>query len=167
MTQCDSVNSGIYLFQRNLRICIALLVTAANVPYNTKRQHFCFSVVRAETTEDVAGAAESVQNLGAPPRAVSPPSQERGSYKKLGLTKEVLAAHTQKEEQAFLYRIKERRGLAALQVNCSHTLDHQRDEITTDGTTKHQFALLLIISTLICLCSIKTQTKQHDVVLHK
>ncbi|XP_017278031.1 period circadian protein homolog 2 isoform X2 [Kryptolebias marmoratus] len=90
----------------------------------------------SEITEDVAGAgeaAESIHNLGAPPRAVSPPSQEREPYKKLGLTKEVLAAHTQKEEQAFLYRIKELRGLAAFQANCSQTLDHQRDEITTDA----------------------------------
>ncbi|XP_037538190.1 period circadian protein homolog 2 [Nematolebias whitei] len=87
----------------------------------------------SETTEDVAGAAESIQNLGAPPRAVSPPSQEREPYRKLGLTKEVLAAHTQKEEQAFLYRIKELRGLAALQANCSHTPDHHRDEIITDA----------------------------------
>lgn len=135
---------GIYLFQCNLLICIALLVTTANMPYNTKRHHCCLTVFHAETTEDVAGAAESIQNLSAPPRAVSPPSQERESYKKLGLTKEVLAAHTQKEEQAFLYRVKQLRGLATLQANCSHTPDHQRDEITADGTTKHQLAGSLI-----------------------
>uniref|UniRef100_A0A8C4DAK2 Period circadian protein homolog 2 n=1 Tax=Dicentrarchus labrax TaxID=13489 RepID=A0A8C4DAK2_DICLA len=63
-------------------------------------------------------AVESCQNLGAPPpSAVSPPSQERESYKKLGLTKQVLAAHTQKEEQAFLFRFKELRGLTALKAN--------------------------------------------------
>uniref|UniRef100_A0A8C7WPB2 Period circadian protein homolog 2 n=1 Tax=Oryzias sinensis TaxID=183150 RepID=A0A8C7WPB2_9TELE len=38
----------------------------------------------------------------APVSVVSPPSQEKEAYKRLGLTKQVLAAHTQKEEQAFL-----------------------------------------------------------------
>uniref|UniRef100_A0A3B3U1R8 Period circadian protein homolog 2 n=1 Tax=Poecilia latipinna TaxID=48699 RepID=A0A3B3U1R8_9TELE len=53
------------------------------------------------------------------PRPVSPPSQEMESYKKLGLTKQVLAAHTQKEEQAFLCRIQELRGLAPHKANSS------------------------------------------------
>uniref|UniRef100_A0A7N8WQJ7 Period circadian protein homolog 2 n=1 Tax=Mastacembelus armatus TaxID=205130 RepID=A0A7N8WQJ7_9TELE len=65
----------------------------------------------SEIIEDAAGGgetAESSQNPGAPSCAVSPPSQERESYKKLGLTKQVLAAHTQKEEQAFLCRFKDK-----------------------------------------------------------
>ncbi|MEQ2164633.1 hypothetical protein GOODEAATRI_008597 [Goodea atripinnis] len=52
---------------------------------------------------------ESSQNLTAP-HPVSPPSQEMESYKKLGLTKQVLAAHTQKEEQAFLCRPRKLEG---------------------------------------------------------
>uniref|UniRef100_A0A8C4DBH9 Period circadian protein homolog 2 n=1 Tax=Dicentrarchus labrax TaxID=13489 RepID=A0A8C4DBH9_DICLA len=95
----------------------------------------------SEIIEDIPGtgeAVESCQNLGAPPpSAVSPPSQERESYKKLGLTKQVLAAHTQKEEQAFLFRFKELRGLTALKANCSQYLERQREQITSDGTSDH------------------------------
>uniref|UniRef100_A0A8C4DEF6 Period circadian protein homolog 2 n=1 Tax=Dicentrarchus labrax TaxID=13489 RepID=A0A8C4DEF6_DICLA len=91
----------------------------------------------SEIIEDIPGtgeAVESCQNLGAPPpSAVSPPSQERESYKKLGLTKQVLAAHTQKEEQAFLFRFKELRGLTALKANCSQYLERQREQITSDA----------------------------------
>uniref|UniRef100_A0A7N8YFM0 Period circadian protein homolog 2 n=1 Tax=Mastacembelus armatus TaxID=205130 RepID=A0A7N8YFM0_9TELE len=87
----------------------------------------------SEIIEDAAGGgetAESSQNPGAPSCAVSPPSQERESYKKLGLTKQVLAAHTQKEEQAFLCRFKELRGLAELKANCSQHLARQKEQIT-------------------------------------
>ncbi|XP_035526404.1 period circadian protein homolog 2 isoform X1 [Morone saxatilis] len=91
----------------------------------------------SEIIEDIPGTGEVVessQNLGAPPpSAVSPPSQERESYKKLGLTKQVLAAHTQKEEQAFLYRFKELRGLTALKANCSQYLERQREQIASDA----------------------------------
>ncbi|KAK2822419.1 hypothetical protein Q5P01_022484 [Channa striata] len=90
----------------------------------------------SEMTEDVAGAgetAESSHNNAAPSCAVSPSSQERESYKKLGLTKQVLAAHTQKEEQAFLYRFREFRSLTALKANCSQHLDQQREQATTDA----------------------------------
>ncbi|XP_041805937.1 period circadian protein homolog 2 isoform X2 [Chelmon rostratus] len=91
----------------------------------------------SEIIEDVPGTGETVetsQNLGAPPPcAVSPPSQERESYKKLGLTKQVLAAHTQKEEQAFLYRFRELRGLTALKANCSQYLERQKEQIASDA----------------------------------
>ncbi|KAM4728951.1 period circadian protein homolog 2 isoform 2-T3 [Anableps anableps] len=86
----------------------------------------------SEITEDVPVAGElpeSSQNINAP-HPVSPPSQEMESYKKLGLTKQVLAAHTQKEEQAFLCRIRELRGLTPNKASCSPTLDQQRDERT-------------------------------------
>ncbi|KAM9350089.1 period circadian protein homolog 2 [Symphorus nematophorus] len=85
----------------------------------------------SEIIEDVPGTGETVessQNPGAPP-----PSQERESYKKLGLTKQVLAAHTQKEEQAFLYRFRELRGLTALKANCSQFLERRREQITNDA----------------------------------
>ncbi|CAK6966868.1 period circadian protein homolog 2 isoform X4 [Scomber scombrus] len=81
--------------------------------------------------------AESSKNSGVP-SAVSPPSQERESYKKLGLTKQVLAAHTQKEEQAFLYRFKELRGLTALKANCSQYLERQREQIVSDAVPAAQ-----------------------------
>lgn len=69
----------------------------------------------------------------APPSAVSPPSQEREAYKKLGLTKQVLAAHTQKEEQAFLNRFRELRGVHAFKADCSLYLERQKAQQTSDG----------------------------------
>ncbi|XP_043989702.1 period circadian protein homolog 2 isoform X5 [Gambusia affinis] len=88
--------------------------------------------ISEEITEDVPVAGdmpESSQNINTP-RPVSPPSQEMESYKKLGLTKQVLAAHTQKEEQTFLCRIRELRGLTPHKANGSLPLDQQRDERT-------------------------------------
>ncbi|KAM8849852.1 period circadian protein homolog 2 isoform 2-T3 [Spinachia spinachia] len=92
--------------------------------------------VPEEIIEDVHGTGEPVessQNSRAPLSVVSPPSQERESYKKLGLTKQVLAAHTQKEEQTFLYRVRELRGLTALKENCSQYLERQREQIASDA----------------------------------
>ncbi|XP_054623012.1 period circadian protein homolog 2 isoform X2 [Dunckerocampus dactyliophorus] len=87
----------------------------------------------SEIIEDVSGAGEtgeSAHNSAAPPCTVGPPSQERESYKKLGLTKQILAAHTQKEEQAFLYRFRELRKLTNLKANCSQYLERQREKVT-------------------------------------
>lgn len=99
----------------------------------------CFAaLINTEIIEDIPGTgetADSSQNPGTTSSAVSAPSQERESYKKLGLTKQVLAAHTQKEEQAFLYRFKELRGLTALKANCSQYLERQREQIASDGTS--------------------------------
>ncbi|XP_053186271.1 period circadian protein homolog 2 isoform X2 [Scomber japonicus] len=89
----------------------------------------------SEIIEDILGAGETAEpskNSGVP-SAVSPPSQERESYKKRGLTKQVLAAHTQKEEQAFLYRFKELRGLTTLKANCSQYLERQREQIVSNA----------------------------------
>uniref|UniRef100_A0A4W6CA08 Period circadian protein homolog 2 n=1 Tax=Lates calcarifer TaxID=8187 RepID=A0A4W6CA08_LATCA len=61
----------------------------------------------SEIIEDVA---ESPAPPALPVSMVSPPSQEKEAYKRLGLTKQVLAAHTQKEEQAFLNRCRELRN---------------------------------------------------------
>ena len=72
---------------------------------------------------------------------VCPPPQEReSSYKKLGLTQQVLAAHTQKEEQAFLSRIRELRelrGASTLKADRSHHLERQRGPVSSDGTEMH------------------------------
>ncbi|XP_077413458.1 period circadian protein homolog 2 isoform X2 [Vanacampus margaritifer] len=89
----------------------------------------------SENTEDVSGAGEAAEcshnpAQAAPSRAVSPRGQERESYRKLGLTKQVLAAHTQKEEQAFLFRFKELRRLTALKADCSQYLERQREKNT-------------------------------------
>ncbi|KAM9844851.1 period circadian protein homolog 2 [Aulostomus maculatus] len=94
----------------------------------------------SEIIEDVSGAgeaAESNQNPAAPPCAFSPPSQERESYRKLGLTKQVLAAHTQKEEQAFLCRFRELRGLTTHKANCSQFLDRQKEKNGSDAAPAH------------------------------
>nr|XP_046178187.1 period circadian protein homolog 2-like isoform X2 [Oncorhynchus gorbuscha] len=73
------------------------------------------------------------QTPGPPPNAVSPPSLEREPYKKLGLTKQVLVAHTVKEEQTFLCRFREQRGVQAFQANCSHYLERQKGQGAADA----------------------------------
>uniref|UniRef100_A0A673AZN1 Period circadian protein homolog 2 n=1 Tax=Sphaeramia orbicularis TaxID=375764 RepID=A0A673AZN1_9TELE len=70
----------------------------------------------SEIIEDVA---ESPAPPILPVSVVSPPSQEKEAYKRLGLTKQVLAAHTQKEEQAFLNRCRELRNARSFQKDCS------------------------------------------------
>ncbi|XP_029419110.1 period circadian protein homolog 2 [Nannospalax galili] len=64
-----------------------------------------------ETVEDAVSGPESLD--GAPGGL----SQEKGPLQKLGLTKEVLAAHTQREEQGFLQRFREVSRLGALQAH--------------------------------------------------
>lgn len=77
-----------------------------------------------------------------PPIAVSPPSQEREAYKKLGLTTQSLAAHTQKEEQAFLSRFRELRGVHAFKADCSHYLERQKGQMASDGMATDEQTLL-------------------------
>ncbi|XP_062843281.1 period circadian protein homolog 2-like [Trichomycterus rosablanca] len=55
----------------------------------------------------------------------TPPAAERGAYRKVGLTRRVLAAHTQKEEQAFLSRCKEL-CLASLQRSGTGGAERER-----------------------------------------
>ncbi|XP_043115082.1 period circadian protein homolog 2-like isoform X2 [Puntigrus tetrazona] len=59
---------------------------------------------------------------------ISPPTVEQEAYKKLGLTKQVLAAHTQKEEQAFLSRCRELRNAQALQKDCPPSTQRNRGQ---------------------------------------
>uniref|UniRef100_A0A6Q2WV35 Period circadian protein homolog 2 n=1 Tax=Esox lucius TaxID=8010 RepID=A0A6Q2WV35_ESOLU len=80
----------------------------------------------SEITEDVA---ESPAPPMLPVCVVSPPSQEKEAYKRLGLTKHVLAAHTQKEEQAFLTRCKDLKNARTFQKHCSNYLHRQRHEV--------------------------------------
>ncbi|XP_061073652.1 period circadian protein homolog 2-like [Conger conger] len=77
-------------------------------------------------SEMIEDAAESLAPAGPPLSVVAPPSQEKEAYKKLGLTKQVLAAHTQKEEQAFLSRCRQQRDAQAFQADCSLYLGQHR-----------------------------------------
>uniref|UniRef100_A0A673H954 Period circadian protein homolog 2 n=1 Tax=Sinocyclocheilus rhinocerous TaxID=307959 RepID=A0A673H954_9TELE len=63
-----------------------------------------------------------------PVSVISPPTVEQEAYKKLGLTKQVLAAHTQKEEQAFLSRCRELRNGQALQKDCPPSTQRNRGQ---------------------------------------
>ncbi|XP_022534710.2 period circadian protein homolog 2 isoform X2 [Astyanax mexicanus] len=89
----------------------------------------------SEIIEDGPGAGDTGDGpaVAVTPATVSPPSQEREAYKKLGLTKQVLAAHTQNEEQAFLNRFRELRGVHAFKADCSHYLERQRGQVTSDA----------------------------------
>uniref|UniRef100_A0A672MX09 Period circadian protein homolog 2 n=1 Tax=Sinocyclocheilus grahami TaxID=75366 RepID=A0A672MX09_SINGR len=91
---------------------------------------------KKEIIEDVPSAEGTEgQGLTVPPAAVSPHNQEREAYKKLGLTKQVLAAHTQKEEHAFLSRFRELRGVHAFKADCSLYLERRKGQETT-GTRR-------------------------------
>ncbi|XP_041125518.1 period circadian protein homolog 2-like isoform X2 [Polyodon spathula] len=89
----------------------------------------------SEITEEGQSGIELVESQPpAPPPPPPPPppasvvpvvSQEKEAYKKRGLTKEVLAAHTQQEEQAFLSKFKEPRGFHVFQSPCSFYLQEK------------------------------------------
>lgn len=95
---------------------------------------FCLTMFMALllSTEIIEDVAESPAPPALPVSVVSPTSQEKEAYKKLGLTKQVLAAHTQKEEQAFLNRCRELRNARTLQKNCSPYL-HKRSPANAEG----------------------------------
>ncbi|KAM6178457.1 period circadian protein homolog 2 [Rhynchocyon petersi] len=66
-----------------------------------------------EMIEDAASGPESLD---------VPASPEKEPFRKLGLTKQVLAAHTQKEEQSFLHKFKETGRLRMLHPRGHHYL---------------------------------------------
>ncbi|XP_007452950.1 PREDICTED: period circadian protein homolog 2 [Lipotes vexillifer] len=72
-----------------------------------------------ETVGDAASGPESLDCLAG---SVLPCGlgQEQGPFRKLGLTKEVLAAHTQREEQSFLLKFREIRKLSVFQSRCHY-----------------------------------------------
>ncbi|XP_023577846.1 period circadian protein homolog 2 isoform X2 [Octodon degus] len=72
-----------------------------------------------ETVEDAASGPESLDCL---PGGLG---QEKGPLQKLGLTKEILASHTQKEEQSFLQKFREVRRLGVLQAHCQYYLQER------------------------------------------
>ncbi|XP_036175010.1 period circadian protein homolog 2 isoform X9 [Myotis myotis] len=77
-----------------------------------------------ETAEDPASGPESLDCPVGPAMPCSL-SQEKEPFRRLGLTKEVLAAHTQKEEQSFLLKFKETRKLSVLQSHCTYYLQER------------------------------------------
>ncbi|XP_060762071.1 period circadian protein homolog 2 [Neoarius graeffei] len=85
-----------------------------------------------EIIEDGPSAGDTAEGPtpATPPTTHSPLSQEREAYKKLGLTKQVLAAHTQKEEQAFLNRFKELRGIHTFKADY---LVKQKGQVTSNA----------------------------------
>ncbi|MBW00638.1 Period circadian protein 2, partial [Eschrichtius robustus] len=74
-----------------------------------------------ETVGDAASGPESLDCLAG---SVLPCSlgQEQEPFRKLGLTKELLAAHTQKEEQSFLLKFREIRKFNVFQSRCHYYL---------------------------------------------
>lgn len=57
---------------------------------------------------------------------------DKEPFRRLGLTKEVLAAHTQKEEQSFLLKFKETRRLSILQSRCHYYLQERSKGQSSD-----------------------------------
>lgn len=62
--------------------------------------------------------------------------QDQEPFRTLGLTKEVLAAHTQKEEQSFLLKFKETRRLSALQSRCPSYLQERSKGPSAERSTR-------------------------------
>ncbi|KAK7163633.1 hypothetical protein R3I93_007626 [Phoxinus phoxinus] len=98
------------------------------------KQEFSSKLHLQKIIEDVPSAEGTEgQGLAVPPAALSPHNPEREAYKKLGLTKQVLAAHTQKEEQTFLSRFRELRGVHAFKADCSLYLERQKGQVTSEA----------------------------------
>ncbi|XP_061492707.1 period circadian protein homolog 2 isoform X2 [Rhineura floridana] len=74
-----------------------------------------------EIIEDSPSGTEPIENhLIAPQFSTTQKNQEKEAFKHLGLTKEVLAVHTQKEEQSFLTKCKEIKRFHIFQYNCNY-----------------------------------------------
>uniref|UniRef100_A0A8C0FKJ8 Period circadian protein homolog 2 n=1 Tax=Bubo bubo TaxID=30461 RepID=A0A8C0FKJ8_BUBBB len=90
-----------------------------------------------EMIEDGPSGAELLDGqLLAPPSGSAHVNQEKEPFKKLGLTKEVLAVHTQKEEQSFLNKFKEIKRFNIFQSQCNYYLqDKPKGRPGERGTT--------------------------------
>uniref|UniRef100_A0A8C3YNR6 Period circadian regulator 2 n=1 Tax=Catagonus wagneri TaxID=51154 RepID=A0A8C3YNR6_9CETA len=86
-----------------------------------------------ETVEDATSGPESLDCLAGPALPCSL-DQDPEPFRKLGLTKEVLAAHTQKEEQSFLLKFKEIRKLNIFQSPCQRYLQERAKGQLSDRT---------------------------------
>ncbi|XP_053511218.1 period circadian protein homolog 2 isoform X2 [Artibeus jamaicensis] len=88
----------------------------------------------AEMADDAVSGPESPDCLAGAtlPCGLSP---EKEPFRRLGLTKEVLAAHTQKEEQNFLLKFKETRKLNVLHSRCHYYLqERSRGQVNERAT---------------------------------
>ncbi|XP_059804018.1 period circadian protein homolog 2 [Hypanus sabinus] len=84
--------------------------------------------------EDGLVIADPTENV-TPPALVTTASSvnpEKEPYKKLGLTKEVLAAHTQKEEQIFLSKFMELNKLKPVEASYKPSLQNHRKGFSGD-----------------------------------
>nr|XP_017531901.2 period circadian protein homolog 2 isoform X3 [Manis javanica] len=86
-----------------------------------------------ETAEDAASGPKSPECLAGPPLPCSL-GLEKEPFRRLGLTKEVLAAHTQKEEQSFLLKFKERKKLSVFQSRCRYYLQERSKGQSSERT---------------------------------
>lgn len=113
--------------------CVILNLLAVSLQNcNTLKMHvqgfLCFILsilpsVPTEMIEDGPSGAEVIDGqLLAPPSSSAHINQEKEPFKKLGLTKEVLAVHTQKEEQSFLNKFKEIKRFNIFQSHCNYYL---------------------------------------------
>ncbi|XP_074924663.1 period circadian protein homolog 2 isoform X2 [Chelonoidis abingdonii] len=76
-----------------------------------------------EMIEDGPSGTELLDSqLLVPPSSAIHANQEKELFKKLGLTKEILAVHTQKEEQSFLNKFKEIKRFKIFQSHCNYYL---------------------------------------------
>uniref|UniRef100_A0A8C3SST2 Period circadian protein homolog 2 n=1 Tax=Chelydra serpentina TaxID=8475 RepID=A0A8C3SST2_CHESE len=76
-----------------------------------------------EMIEDGPSGTELLDSqLLVPPSSIIHVNQEKEPFKKLGLTKEILAVHTQKEEQSFLNKFKEIKRFKIFQSRCNNYL---------------------------------------------
>ncbi|XP_067850790.1 period circadian protein homolog 2 [Heptranchias perlo] len=84
--------------------------------------------------EDGLGIADPTENVASTILVAAAPSvnQEKEPYEKLDLTKEVLAAHAQKEEQMFLSKFKELNKVKAFEQPCKSYLQERHKECSGD-----------------------------------
>ncbi|ELW63543.1 Period circadian protein like protein 2 [Tupaia chinensis] len=80
-----------------------------------------------EMVEDAASGTESLDCLAGPSLPCGH-GQEKEPFQKLGLTKEILAAHTQKEEQSFLHKFREARRLSLWQPHCHYLQERAKGQ---------------------------------------
>ncbi|KAJ6669318.1 hypothetical protein lerEdw1_008127 [Lerista edwardsae] len=74
-----------------------------------------------EIIEDGPNGTEPIDCQSVAPQSnATQKNQEKEQFKKLGLTKEVLAVHTQKEEQSFLNKFKEIKRFHVFQYHCNY-----------------------------------------------
>ncbi|XP_024077382.1 period circadian protein homolog 2 isoform X2 [Terrapene carolina triunguis] len=98
---------------------------AASLSSDDHKQKTADNAVKpsGEMIEDGPSGTELLDSqLLVPPSSTIHAIQEKEPFKKLGLTKEILAVHTQKEEQSFLNKFKEIKRFKIFQSRCNYYL---------------------------------------------